>query len=45
MHEAGIRTPSLQRHVERLDREVPVIDGTDGHPTTNREKRSRTPAR
>ena len=30
MQQAGIGAPSLQRHVERFDRDVSIIDGADG---------------
>ncbi len=30
MQQAGVRTPSLQRHLERFDRHVTVINGAQG---------------
>ena len=30
MQQAGVRTAALQRHLERLDRQVPIVDRADG---------------
>jgi hypothetical protein len=32
VQQPGVRTPALQRHAERIQREVTVVDGADGPP-------------
>jgi hypothetical protein len=45
VQQARRRPAPAERPVERLERQMPVIDGTHGQPTTNREDRSRIAAR
>jgi hypothetical protein len=37
MHETGLGTTPLDRHLEGRQRQPAIIHGTDRHPMTNRE--------
>jgi hypothetical protein len=45
VEQADLGTPAFERHLQGLDRDMPIVHGTDGQPTTKRENKSKIAAR